>query len=204
MKKGVGALARHSILLLLCCSAMSVTTLTGCNSGSNSEEENNAGMQIISAGDNKNDTVGDVMINSNESTGDSEESKSKAESSLTTESKVTETSEDNNSINDITGNWCDPMTLVIFEKSEDNKITAQISDYNTGKVYEGEATTDNKTFISVKVNNYYIDGELQEITDDMKIEYSIKNFSISSDTGERVLELSDASGNTLTLVPYED
>lgn len=161
-------------------------------------------MQIISAGDNKNDTVGDVLINSNESTGDSEESESKAESSSTTESKVTETSEDNNSIDDITGNWCDPMTLVIFEKSGDNKITAQISDYSTGKIYEGDVATDNKTFISVTVNNYYINGELQENTDDMRLEYSIKNFGISSDTGERVLELSDASGNTLTLVPYED
>lgn len=190
VKKAIGLLTASIVLIL---------TLTGCAGGTEGDNTY-SNVPIISAGDNKNDTVGSVVEKGDDPnyiTSDVNNNTKPQQSSTTS----SEPSQEILKADSIIGDWCTPTIIMQFKQNA-NEIDANITYFNEGITYEGTVQTDNETYIIVKVENHYINGVLQE-SGVKEVKYTIKSFEVNSSANTITLTLID-DNEEIKLSPYTE
>ena len=219
----------HKLLCTISLAAIMICALTGCSGDSkqNSGGEN-SGPIIIGAGDDNNDTVGDVVKPDDTGTYGGTETNDKNNSNNNNGSNGDIAGADGlvETTDSVIGRWADIAGNVFdIVPDEDGKITAEISLIDSNTYYKGKCTTDEKTYISIDVVEGYENGETlgnnnteEEIETDENgdpieppepvetviktVKFTVSKLEYNEDLAAIVLTLKDSKGNTYELSPY--
>ena len=217
----------HKLLCTISLATIMVCALTGCSNGENKQNTGeNSGPIIIGAGDDNNDTVGDVVKPDDTGTYGGTETNDKNSNSNTSNGDIAGADGLVETTDSVVGRWADIAGNVFdIVPDEDGKITAEISLIDSNTYYKGKCTTDEKTYISIDVIEGYENGETlgnnnadEEIETDENgdpieppepvetviktVKFTVSKLEYNEDIGNIILALKDSKGNTYELSPY--